>query len=195
MLFYTLNIDTLTCIKLFCKLEFTFRNNPLHKFVVLTTKNYIWSIEYKSSGYCHNQVLWLCCKASGKSPRRLVLITGELIGLQWDPSHPPITVAVHPSTSEWIEGFEEISSHKKSAGPSALGLDKHWMLVFESIAESAPCSQQLMDAFHKQALSWAEYANSIWNAPVQYTRAGSEERKFSYRRSPDSIPALVVRTS
>ena len=72
-----------------------------------------------------------------------------------------ITVAVYPSTSEWTEGFEEISSHKKSANPSALGLDKHWMLVFEGIAESAPSSQQLMDAFHKQALSWAEYANSI----------------------------------
>jgi hypothetical protein len=35
------------------------------------------------------------------------------------------------------------------------------MLVFEGIAESAPSSQQLMDAFHKRALSPAEYANSI----------------------------------
>jgi hypothetical protein len=46
--------------------------------------------------------------------------------------------------------------HKKSADTSALGIDKHWMLVFEGIAESAPSSQQLMDAFHKQALNPAE---------------------------------------
>ncbi len=90
-----------------------------------------------------------------------VLMTGELTGLQAEPTHPLITVAVHPSTSEWTEGFEEISSHKKSAARRALGIDKHWMLVFEGIAESAPSSQQLMDAFHKRALSPAEYANSI----------------------------------
>ena len=87
-----------------------------------------------------------------------MLVTGELIRRKADPSHPPITVAAHPSTSDWTEGFEEISSQKKSADPSALGIDKHWMLVFESIVEVAPSSQQLMDAFHKQALSPAEYA-------------------------------------
>ena len=69
-----------------------------------------------------------------------------------------ITVAVYPSTSEWTEGFEEISSQKKSADPSALGIDKHWMLVFESIAEVAPSSQQLMDVLQKQALDPAECA-------------------------------------
>ena len=90
-----------------------------------------------------------------------MLITGKLFGLQADPSHPPITVAVHPSTHEWIEGFEMISSHKFSATRRALGIDKHWMLVFESIAEVDPSSQQLMDVLQKQALSPAEYANSI----------------------------------
>ena len=96
--------------------------------------------------------------ASGESWLRLVLMTGELIKLQSDPSHPPITVAVHPSTSEWTEGFEEISSHNFSAARHALGIDKHWMLVFESIAEVAPSSQQLIDALHKQALDPAECA-------------------------------------
>jgi hypothetical protein len=56
------------------------------------------------------------------------------------------------------EGFEEISSHKFSAAPECLGIDKHWMLVFEGIAEVAPASQQLMDALHKQALDPAECA-------------------------------------
>ena len=63
--------------------------------------------------------------ASGESWRRLVLMTGELIGLQSDPSHPLITVAVHPSTSDWTEGFEKISSHQKSAAWRALEIDKH----------------------------------------------------------------------
>ena len=96
--------------------------------------------------------------ASGESWLRLVLVAGELIRLQADPNHPPITVAVHPSTSEWTEGFEEISSHKFSAARHALGIDKHWRLVFESIAEVAPSSQQLIDALHKQALDPAECA-------------------------------------
>ncbi len=84
--------------------------------------------------------------SSGESWLRLVLVTGELIRLQADLCHPPITVAVHPSTSEWTEGFEEISSHKFSAARHALGIDKHWMLVFEGITEVAPSSQQLLNA-------------------------------------------------
>jgi hypothetical protein len=76
--------------------------------------------------------------ASGESWRRLVLMTGELIGLQADPSHPPITVAVHPSTSEWTEGFEKISSQKKSAASRALGIDKHPMLLFVGIVHQQP---------------------------------------------------------
>jgi len=85
-------------------------------------------------------------------------MTGELIRRKADLCHPPITVAVHPSTSEWTEGFEEIYSQKKSADPSALGIDKHWLLVFESIAEVAPSSQQLMDAQIQQSLDQAECA-------------------------------------
>ena len=77
---------------------------------------------------------------------------------KWYSSVTTITVAFHFSTSEWTKGFEEISSHQKSAARRALGIDKHWMLVFESIAESAASSHQLMDAFQKQALSPAECA-------------------------------------
>ena len=45
--------------------------------------------------------------ASGESWLRSVLMTGELIKLQPDSSHSPITVAVHPSTGEWKQGFLE----------------------------------------------------------------------------------------
>ena len=61
-------------------------------------------------------------------------MTGELSELESHLCHPPITVAVHPSTSDWTEGFEKISSHQKSAARHALEINKHCMLVFESIA-------------------------------------------------------------
>lgn len=69
-----------------------------------------------------------------------------------------MTVTVHPPTSEWIEGFEKISSHKKSAAHRALGIDKHPIVVFEGIASATPSSQQLMDALQKQALVSSESA-------------------------------------
>ena len=88
---------------------------------------------------------------SGESWLRLVLITGELLKLQPDPNTTPITVAVHASASSWKEGFEKISSPEFSAARCKLGIDKHWMLVFENQADAEPSSDKLMDALLHQA--------------------------------------------
>lgn len=95
---------------------------------------------------------------SGESWLRSVLMAGELIRLQPEHNHASITIAVHPSTSEWKQGFEKISSAQFSAARRALGIDRHWMLVLEGIASAAPSSEQLMNALKKQADTQAECA-------------------------------------
>jgi hypothetical protein len=72
--------------------------------------------------------------ASGESWLRSVLMTGELIKLQPDSSYPPITVAVHPSRVNGSRGSLKISSEQFSAARRSLGIDRHWMLVFDQIA-------------------------------------------------------------
>jgi hypothetical protein len=89
---------------------------------------------------------------------RLVLITGELLRLQPSPYHPALTVAVHASAGEWKGGWEKILAPEFSAARRALGIDKHWMLVLEDIAEAAPSSDKLMNALLKQALDPVECA-------------------------------------
>ncbi len=95
---------------------------------------------------------------SGESWLRSVLMTGELIRLQPDHNHASITIAVHPSTSEWKQGFEKISSAQFSAARRALGIDRHWMLVLEGITSAAPSSDELMNALKKQVDAQAECA-------------------------------------
>lgn len=89
---------------------------------------------------------------SGKSWLRLVLVTGELLRLQPTPKDTPIIVAVHASASGWKDGFEKISTPEFSTAHRALGIDKHWMLILEDIADAAPSSDELMNALRYQAL-------------------------------------------
>lgn len=93
---------------------------------------------------------------SGESWLRLVLVTGELVRLQLTPLDTPITVAVHASASEWLEGFERISTPEFSAARRALGINKHWMLILEDIADAAPSSDELINALRYQALDKSE---------------------------------------
>lgn len=93
---------------------------------------------------------------SGESWLRLVLVTGELLRLQPAPDATPITVAVHASASEWLEGFEKISSPEFSAARRALGIDKHWMLILEDIADAAPSSDELINALRNQVVDKSE---------------------------------------
>lgn len=95
---------------------------------------------------------------SGESWLRTVLMTGELISLQPDPHHAPLTIAVHPSTGKWKQGFEKISSHEFSAARRSLGIDRHILLVLGGIVEAAPSSDALMDALKQQALVPSECA-------------------------------------
>lgn len=93
---------------------------------------------------------------SGESWLRLVLITGELLRLQLTPEDTPIIVAVHASASGWSDGFEKISTLEFSAVPRALGIDKHWMLILDDIADAAPSSDELMDTLRHQAINKSE---------------------------------------
>lgn len=82
---------------------------------------------------------------------RLVLVTGELVRLQLTPNATPIIVAVHASASGWKDGFEKISTPEFSAARRALGINKHWMLILEDIADAAPSSDELMNTLRNQA--------------------------------------------
>lgn len=93
---------------------------------------------------------------SGESWLRLVLVTGELVRLQLTPNDTPLIVAVHASASEWKDGFEKISTPEFSAARRALGIDKHWMLILEDIADVAPSSDELMNALLNQAIDKSE---------------------------------------
>lgn len=93
---------------------------------------------------------------SGESWLRLVLITGELLRLQLTPEDTPIIVAVHASASGWSDGFEKISTPEFSAVRRALGIDKHWMLILEDIADAAPSSDELINALRNQAIALSE---------------------------------------
>lgn len=93
---------------------------------------------------------------AGESWLRLVLVTGELVRLQLTPNATPIIVAVHASATEWKDGFEKISTSEFSAARRALGINKHWMLILEGIADAAPSSDELMDALRNQALAPSE---------------------------------------
>lgn len=96
--------------------------------------------------------------SSGESWLRLVLMTGELLKLQLKCDLPPMTVAVYPANGEWKQGFEKINSSHFGAARRALGIDKHWILVFEGIAEAVPASEQLMNALKVQAVDLPECA-------------------------------------
>lgn len=93
---------------------------------------------------------------SGESWLRLVLVTGELLRLQSAPNATPITVAVHASATEWKDGFEKISTPEFGAARRALGIDKHWMLILDDIADAAPLSDELINSLHYQAKDPAE---------------------------------------
>ncbi len=69
-----------------------------------------------------------------------------------------IIVAVHASASGWKDGFEKISTPEFSAARRALGIDKHWMLILENIADAAPSSDELMNALRNQAIDKSECA-------------------------------------
>lgn len=88
----------------------------------------------------------------------MVLVTGELVRLQLNPNDTPLIVAIHASASGWKDGFEKISTPEFSAARKALGIDKHWMLILEDIADAAPSSDELMDALLHQAKDSAECA-------------------------------------
>lgn len=92
----------------------------------------------------------------GESWLRLVLVTGELLRLQPTADATPITVAVNASVSGWKDGFEKISTREFSAARRSLGIDKHWMLIIDGIADAAPSSDELMDALLQQAVDPSE---------------------------------------
>jgi hypothetical protein len=52
------------------------------------------------------------------------------------------------------------------------------MLVFVGIAGADPSSQQLMDAFHQQALDPAEYANLFKMQPFNTPVRGAKSANF-----------------
>lgn len=96
--------------------------------------------------------------SSGESWLRSILICGELLKLQPEGDRPSLTVAVYPVTSDWKAGLEKISSVEFSAVRRALGIERHWMLVLDGIAEAAPNSAKLMNALKIQALDSVEFA-------------------------------------
>jgi len=63
-----------------------------------------------------------------------------------DSSHSPLTIAVNPSAINRLatKNLETICSPKFSAARRDLGIDFHWMLVFENIADLEPDSNTLM---------------------------------------------------
>ncbi len=97
---------------------------------------------------------------TGESWLRLVLKTGELIKLQPASEQPPLTIAVNPSAINRLasKNLETISSPEFSAARRDLGIDKHWMLVFEHIADIKPDSNTLMKLLVTQALDPSECA-------------------------------------
>ncbi len=97
---------------------------------------------------------------SGESWLRLVLKTGELIKLQPGPAQLPLTIAVNPSAINRLatKNLETISSPEFSAARRELGIDFHWILVFENIADVEPESNTLMKILLTQALDPSECA-------------------------------------
>lgn len=96
---------------------------------------------------------------SASSWLKLILLTGELLRLQATPDHPYQLVAVTTAAGYFWPGlFETISSPEFSAARQALGIDKHWLLVFENIADPEPEPDKLMDALRKQVKNSAECA-------------------------------------